>query len=137
MNGRKEHDITAIKMDVVSLARVLSKIDSLAFGLLNCKGVCQTFYAFEPPTFKFVFKVPPGMSEPRSPRGILMDSSRMPMNKRSVLAKSLARSVISVHMLKFVHTYISPEAILLPLNRDGILKSSFFWVSNRFVLRTE
>ena len=29
---------------------------------------------------KFVFKVPPGMSEPRSPRGILMESSRMPMN---------------------------------------------------------
>ena len=30
-------------------------------------------------------------------------------------------------MLKFVHTNISPETILLSRNRDGILRSSFLW----------
>lgn len=123
--GRKEHDVTAITKDVVGLARVLSKIDPLAFGLFKCRGVCQTFQASEAPTFEFVFEIPAGMSEPRSLRSILMDGSRMPLNEKFALAKSLARSVIYVHMSKFVHKNISPETILLLRDRAGNLGSSF------------
>lgn len=123
--GRKDHDVTAITKDVVGLARVLSKVDPLAFGLFKCKGVLQTVQASEPPTFEFVFEIPTGMSDPRSLRSILMDGSLMPLNEKFVLAKSLARSVIYVHMSKFVHKNISPETILLSRDKDGNLGSSF------------
>ncbi|MCJ1262765.1 hypothetical protein MMC22_002635 [Lobaria immixta] len=132
--GRREYDITAITKDVVRLARVLSRIDPLAFGLLKCRGVCQTFQdSF--PTFQFVFEIPPGMSDPQSLRQILMGGSRMPLNENFILTKSLARLVIYVHMSKFVHKKISPETILSSRNRDGNFGSSFLmgFQSFRFV----
>lgn len=81
--------------------------------------------ASEPPTFKFVFETPKGMSDHRSLRSILMGGSRVPLNEKFVLAKSLARSVIYVHMSKSVHKNTSPETILLSRDRDGNLGSSF------------
>lgn len=123
--GKKEHDITAITKDMVGLARVLSKIDPLAFGLLKCRGVCRTVRASEPPTFEFVFEIPQGMSDHQSLRSALMNGSQIPLNKKFALAQSLARSVIYVHMSKFVHKNISPETILLSRDRDGNLGSSF------------
>lgn len=121
---RQEHVMNAITKDVIDLARVLAKVDPLAFGLFKCKGVVQVTESSEVSNFEFVFEIPHGLTKPQSLRSILMDGSKLKLNERFTLAKSLAKSAIFVHMSKFVHKNISPETILL-FQKNEHLDSSF------------
>lgn len=60
----------------------------------------------------FVFQLTPGLSQPRSLRDLLYCLSTPSLNERIKLARSLARSVMFVHNLNFVHKNIRPETVL-------------------------
>ncbi|MCJ1226911.1 hypothetical protein MMC12_003566 [Toensbergia leucococca] len=119
---RKDDNPMEVLSDVRDLARVLSKIDALKFGLLRCHGVIK---AWDSDTgalkFEFVFDIPRDMESPLGLRGILMSGSPVPLDERFLLAKLLARSVIFVHAAGFVHKNIRPETIICLQSEDRIL----------------
>lgn len=73
-------DMNRTIQDVRNLARTLSRVEPLSFGLLSCIGVIKPTpkstgqptsairqrQAHEPATFKFLFAVPPFLSSPKS-----------------------------------------------------------------------
>ena len=123
--GRDEYRVEDVTQDVMKLARVLGKVEPTTFGLLKCQGVCRITPNFTVPSFEFILEMPQGKSEPRSLRSILVNKIELDLNERFALAKSLARSVIYVHMSCFVHKNISPETILVFFDGKGHLNSSF------------
>ncbi|KAK5050438.1 hypothetical protein LTR84_003719 [Exophiala bonariae] len=108
-------DTKAMTRDIRNLARVLSKIDPLVFGLLSCRGVIRCLNANNDLSrFEFVFKIPPTLHNPTSLRAILAQGrDNHALNDRLDLAKQLASSVLFIHNAQFVHKNIRPETVLV------------------------
>ncbi|KAL3464527.1 hypothetical protein BJX64DRAFT_275736 [Aspergillus heterothallicus] len=121
MNGER------LERDVRDLARKLVQADPFEFGLLQCKGVVKhNDKDVWSQSFTFVFRLPPGCSEPRSMRHCLAEMQRPDsLSDRFRLASELAKSVLYVHTFGFVHKNIRPETILLLRNGESVLGSSF------------
>lgn len=110
-----------------NLARVLSKVQPLTFGLLACRGVIQGMDPFEEVSiFEFVFDIPAGLTASSSLRSLLLTGDQQyPLDERIGLAKQLAKSVSYVHTAQFVHKNIRPETILLFQKDDSTLGIPF------------
>jgi hypothetical protein len=108
-------DVGAVTRDIRNLARVLSKIDPLVFGLLSCRGVIKYTGADGALSkFEFVFSIPPSLRNPSSLRSIFVEGrDDHALNDRLDLAKQLASSVLFIHSSGFVHKNIRPETILV------------------------
>jgi serine/threonine protein kinase len=125
-------DMTRTTRDVRKLARILSKVDPLTFGLLACRGVVKTSTEDPSPigqginSFKFVFSIPPSLKSPRSLRTLLIENdASFTLNSRFDLAKQLTNSVLFVHNSQFVHKNIRPETIIVFENDSAKIGSSF------------
>lgn len=108
-------DIDLMTRDVRELARKLSSVDPLTFGILQCRGVVRVT---EPgngrlSSFDFAFRIPRELShEPRTLRSYLSSSLNLTLTDRFELAKQMVNSVSYVHILGFVHKNIRPETVL-------------------------
>ena len=109
----------SLVQSVRDLARVLSKVDAMTFGLMTCHGVMKVFENREKQRepelvgFDLIFSVPLPLRCPRSLREVLLSSTfRVPLNQWFNFARQLARSVFFVHTANFVHKNIRPETIL-------------------------
>ncbi|OKL64437.1 hypothetical protein UA08_00880 [Talaromyces atroroseus] len=125
-----ETDIRQLERDVRDLARKLAHSSPLEFGLLNCKGVIKYFeqdiYPVGPSAFTFVFRIPPGLSQPQSLRSVLQHMKQPDsLSDRFRLANELARAVSYVHTFGFVHKNIRPETVLLLRSEDASIGSTF------------
>ena len=107
-------DISTVTRDVRELARKLKYLDSLTFGILQCRGVVRVIEpsSKRPSSFDFVFQIPRELGhEPRSLRSYL-SSLNLTLTDRFELAKQMARSIGYVHTLGFVHKNVRPETVL-------------------------
>ena len=142
-------DIQGTTKDVRKLARTLSRMNPLTFGLLRSAGVIKhlspAVNTLKPPpkagfaasveSFEFIFSVPPGFGAPESLRALLLSRSQEhPLNERFEVAKQLANSVMSVHNAQFVHKNISPETVLLLKNDSSTLGMPFLVGFEKFRL---
>lgn len=106
--------LTLDSKDLRNLGRKLSAVDPLTFGLLRCKGLvkCQDEDG-ELSECRFLFDVPNGLVQPLSLRHMFLGPSVLALSERLHLAKVLARAVMFVHNLEFVHKNIRPETIIV------------------------
>jgi hypothetical protein len=125
-------DMNRTTKDVRKLARILSKVEPMTFGLLACRGVVKDFTEDPAPTgqeinaFKFLFSIPSSLTSPKSLRTLLIESDvACPLNSRFDLAKQLTNSVLFVHDSQFVHKNIRPETIIVFENESAKIGSSF------------
>jgi hypothetical protein len=93
--------------EVRNLARILAEVDPSTFGLLKCRGVIKVVNSRESPPsgaspmdFKFIFSVPPQLSNPQSLRNILLSGTPYPLDERLNLAKRLTSSTLFVHTVQ-------------------------------------
>lgn len=105
-----------MKKVVRELARRLQHNEPHTFGLLTCKGFVTRKTSESDgmgTNLTLVFRTPPGLSSPRSLRGLLL-STKNPgsLSNRFDIAKQLANAVSYVHTFGFVHKNIRPETIL-------------------------
>ena len=110
-----EADISLVIRDIRELARKLSSVDPLTFGILQCCGVVRVVEpsSGKPFSFDFVFRIPKELgNEPRCLREYLSLRFDHTLTDRFQLAKQLAKSVSYVHTLGFVHKNVRPETVL-------------------------
>ncbi|KAL8993904.1 MAG: hypothetical protein Q9169_005995 [Polycauliona sp. 2 TL-2023] len=111
-----EADITQMTKDIRELARKLSSVDPLTFGILQCRGVVRMTDSNtpRPSAFNFISRIPDQFSEnkPKSLRDYLHSQLNLTLTARFGLAKQLAKSISYVHTLGFVHKNIRPETVL-------------------------
>ena len=142
-------DIQGTIKDVRKLARTLSRVDPLTFGLLRCAGVIKHLSpavdtlklpshaasAAQVESFELIFSAPQGFGAPESLRALLLSPSQEhPLNERFEVAKQLANSVMFVHNAQFVHKNISPETVLLLKNDSSTLGMPFLVGFEKFRL---
>jgi hypothetical protein len=133
-------DITRTTKEVCNLARVLSKVDPMTFGLLKCRGIIKGSEITrdrlgspkELPTFTFVFDISPELSNPRSLRSILQKATPYALNERFELARQLTHSILYVHTARFVHKNIRPETIVVFENEKSKIGASFLLGFEKF-----
>ena len=110
-------DPDALEENVRGLAQILASIDldEPRSGLLSCVGVSEKTAVLEQPRkYEFAFAIPKPLQQPRSLRQLLITSNQTcPLDDRIELAKTLARSVLSLHTYRFVHKNIRPETIVV------------------------
>jgi hypothetical protein len=110
-----EADVSLVTRDIRELARKLSSVDPLIFGILQCRGVIRIIESSSgrPSSFDFVFPIPSGLSnEPRSLRWYLSEGLDHTLTDRFRLAKQVAKSISYVHTLGYVHKNLRPETVL-------------------------
>lgn len=110
-----EANIDLVTKDVRQLARKLSSVEPLNFGILQCRGVVRVAESRtkRPSSFDFVFQIPEELgNEPKSLRDYLTSDLNHTLTNRIQLAKQLAKSISYVHTLGFVHKNIRPETVL-------------------------
>lgn len=110
-----ENDISLATKDIRELARKLSSVDPLVFGVLQCRGVVRVMESGgnRPSSFDFIFNIPRNLSnEPRSLRSYLSSSLNLTLTDRFELAKQIAKSISYIHTLGFVHKNVRPENVL-------------------------
>ena len=112
--------------DLRNLGRKLSVVDPLTFGLLQCKGIvkCEDEDG-ELSECRFLFDVPNGLVQPLSLRSMLLGPSVLALSERLHLAKVLARAVMFVHNLEFVHKNIRPETIVVLKDQSAPINHPF------------
>ncbi|KAK3340142.1 hypothetical protein B0H65DRAFT_431996 [Neurospora tetraspora] len=131
--------------DVSMLAAKLAQADSIAFGLLNCKGVIpiQRQSARSPASsqlaflssskhdytsFQLVFRLPEDMLVLQSLRQLLLSSDEhISLSRKMRMARELAKAIHYVHTFAFVHKNVRPESILC-FEDDGASRSHAFLV---------
>lgn len=103
--------------NVCNLAKRLSIVEPIQFGILRCRGVLRVLpdsTDVNALATRFVFSLPNHLSEPRSLRKlILTDFAAQALDDRFLLATQLAKAVMFVHSAGFVHKNIRPETILI------------------------
>jgi hypothetical protein len=105
-------DVGSVRKNIRELARKLSSVDPLVFGVLQCHGVVQNG-SNRPSSFDFIFKIPRELSnEPRCLRSYLSSSPNLTLTNRYELAKQIAKSISYIHTLGFVHKNVRPETVL-------------------------
>ena len=110
-----EVDLNLVTKDVRELARKLSSVDPIIFGLLQCRGVVRSMEesSYRPSSFDFIFQIPNELStEPRSLRCYLLSNQDFTLTDRFELARQIAKSISYIHTLGFVHKNIRPETII-------------------------
>jgi serine/threonine protein kinase len=125
-------DLKAMEKDITNLAFSLSEVDPTNFGLLACLGVVKKTWSPDPEhlqgQFELIFRIPSHLQSipPCSLRSALLscETKSYALADRVRLAASLARSVVFIHSLHFVHKRISPENVLL-FSTPGELGSPF------------
>ncbi|KAJ5473100.1 hypothetical protein N7530_007101 [Penicillium desertorum] len=112
--GPKANPATT-KGHVRDMARMLSHVDPESFGLLKCIGAVeiQPSAPSENVQFEYILEIPKGLEGPRTLRDILLTTPAISLTKRLKLAKQLARSVMFVHTMGFVHKGIRPETVII------------------------
>ncbi|KFY30170.1 hypothetical protein V494_08234 [Pseudogymnoascus sp. VKM F-4513 (FW-928)] len=112
--------------EVRNLARILAEVDPSTFSLLKCRGVIKVVSSRKSPLsgvspldFKFVFNIPPQLSNPQSLRSVLLSGTSYPLDERLNLAKRLASSILFVHTVQFVHKNVRPETIIVFKNENS------------------
>ncbi|KAG0643137.1 kinase-like domain-containing protein [Tuber brumale] len=112
--GRRDYD--QLDRDVTKLASVLRESRGVP-GILTCKGVVrQQGSDGTPERFEFILEMPNGPVEsPECLRTVLLRSINEPhpLEERVLLAKQIAKAVLFVHNLNFVHKNMRPENILV------------------------
>jgi len=114
-------NLAAVTKNVRNLARILSAVEPMKFGILACHGVIKIC---NPPSkierFQFVFSIPDSLHTPQSLRELLITGRPYPLGDCFQLATQLARSVLFVHTANFVHKNIRPETIIVfQTEKDG------------------
>ena len=125
-----EADVSLVTRDVRELARKLSSVDPVTFGILRCQGVVRVVEpsSGKPSSFDFVFQIPRKLNnKPRSLRGYLSSYFNHTLTDRFQLAKQLAKSISYVHTLGFVHKNVRPETVL-GFQSNGSALGLFFLV---------
>lgn len=113
------------------LACVLAQVDPCTFGLLKCKGVVRPkggsnlAVPQSAPIFKFIFSIPPKLTEPKSLREVLLSKVRYPLDEQLGLAKKMANSVLFVQTADFVHKNIRPETIIVFKDKHSDIGAPF------------
>lgn len=110
-----EVNIDLVTKDVRQLARKLSSVEPITFGILQCRGVVRVMDSStrRPSSFDFVFQIPKELSDkPKSLRSYLSSNCNHTLTDRFQLAKQLAKSISYVHTLGFVHKNVRPETVL-------------------------
>ncbi|KAL2066159.1 hypothetical protein VTL71DRAFT_2230 [Oculimacula yallundae] len=110
------------------LARKLSGVDHVAFGILQCQGVIRATLpgSTTTTTFDFIFKLPPPLgNRPKTLRSHLILDVDCSLTDRVRAAKQLAKSVSYIHALGFVHKNIRPETVLVFPNGKDTLGSTY------------
>lgn len=120
-------DVGSVRKDIRQLARKLSSVDPLVFGVLQCRGVVQ-IGGNRPSSFNFIFRIPKELSnEARSLRSHLSSNPNLTLTNRFELAKQIAKSVSYIHTLGFVHKNVRPETVL-KFQTDNPRSDLFFLV---------
>ena len=101
------------------LARLLANVDPETFSLLKCDGVIEFPESSNNSQFEFIFPIPQGLSDPRTLRSLLLERPTCSLSQRVRLARQLARSVMFVHAMGFVHKGIRPETVLIFTEEDA------------------
>ena len=122
-----EVNVSVFTKDIRDLATKLRQADTLAFGLLNCRGVVKVTDPIQKATtFHLIFNIPEGLETPRSLRDILNSpDNSISLSDRFKVARQLATSVSYIHTYGFVHKNIRPETILVFRNQKSQLGASF------------
>ncbi|KAI1764988.1 hypothetical protein GGR53DRAFT_289281 [Hypoxylon sp. FL1150] len=107
------------KRNIRDLARRLQHDEPRTFGLLDCKGFVvdmgdtYTTGSRAEAEFTIVFRMPLGLTRPRSLRDYLLNAGiPSSLSQRFAMAQQLAKSVAYVHVFGFVHKNIRPETVL-------------------------
>lgn len=101
-----------IKKNMRDLASRLQHDDPQNFGLLNCKGFIADVNGPQA-NFIMVFRTPPGLTNPRSLRDLLLNAGEpSSLSHKFLIAQELAKAVAYVHIFGFVHKCLRPEAVL-------------------------
>ncbi|KAK1144339.1 hypothetical protein N8T08_005491 [Aspergillus melleus] len=100
------------RLQVRDLARLLRNVNHKTFSLLRCSGVIDVSDDTQK-QYQFILEVPRGLVAPMTLRSLLQHQPRCSLNLRFQLAKQLARSVMFVHTIGFVHKGIRPETVLV------------------------
>ena len=112
--------------DLRNLGRKLSVVDPLTFGLLKCEGIVKREDEDgELSECRFLFDIPSGLVQPLSLRKMLLGPSVLALSERLHLAKVLARAVMFVHNLEFVHKNIRPETIVVLKDQSAPVNHPF------------
>jgi serine/threonine protein kinase len=114
-------DADGLKRDIRGLARKLSAADPTTFSLLKCHGVVKPHLEtdssnaiVEEKPFRFVFSVPPHLTQPKSLRHLLLEADQtLSLSTRFGIAQQVAQSVSYIHTYEFVHKGVRPEKILV------------------------
>ncbi|PLN84457.1 HET-s/LopB domain protein [Aspergillus taichungensis] len=119
-----------IKGHVRDMARMLGYVDADSFGLLKCLGAIEihpqdSTGAPRSIQYEYVLQISEGLSEPRTLRDVLLTQPTLSLTKRLKLAKQLARSVMFVHTMGFVHKNIRPETVVIFEGHDAGIGPSF------------
>ncbi|KAJ3475007.1 hypothetical protein NLG97_g9612 [Lecanicillium saksenae] len=118
---------------VRNLARILAQVDPSTFGLLKCQGAVRPEggsnlavpQSVAPPIFKFIFSIPPNLTEPKSLREVLLSKARYPLDEQLGLAKKIVNSVLFVQTANFVHKNIRPENIIAFKDKNSEIGAPF------------
>lgn len=116
---------------VRNLARVLAQVDPSTFGLLKCRGVVRPkggnnlAVPQSAPIFKFIFSIPPKLTEPKSLREVLLFKARYSLDEQLGLAKKIVNSVLFVQTASFVHKNIRPETVIVFRNEHSEVGAPF------------
>jgi len=101
-------------------------------GLLECLGAIKIYDKQHAVSqYQLIFKTPTDLSNPSVLRTLLTGPA-WSLDARFRVAKYLARSVMAVHSLDFVHKNIRPETILVFEDSSQSLPSSFLVGFERF-----
>jgi hypothetical protein len=118
--------VNVLNKNVRDLARILSVVEPLKFGILACTGAIRVRdSARNILRFQVVFRVPENFHTPRSLRELLVTGVSAPLEERFRLAAQLARSVMFIHTADFVHKNIRPETIIVLKNDGSVIGMPF------------
>jgi hypothetical protein len=119
-------NINKTTKEVRNLARVLAEVDPSTFGLLKCRGVVRVpkpsfWHALV--DFKFIFDVPPKLTNPQSLRTVLLSEKSYPLDERLTKKTHCLDSLRPT--VQFVHKNIRPETIIIFQNEYSEIEAPF------------
>ncbi|RPA93297.1 hypothetical protein L873DRAFT_68918 [Choiromyces venosus 120613-1] len=108
-------NLEQLDRDVTKLARVLRESKGVP-GVLTCKGVVRRGgHGVPVDKFELILEMPPALGDnPDCLRTVLLKSQHEPhpLDERFLLANQVAKAVMFVHSLNFVHKNMRPDTIL-------------------------
>jgi serine/threonine protein kinase len=101
-----------------NLAKRLRTVEPMQFGILRCHGILKQGAAMnntgDQGSTRFVFSLPFQSTQPDVLRNVLLGGiGAQVLDERFSIARQLAKAVMFVHSVGFVHKNIRPETILI------------------------